>query len=182
MIVHNDEARIEAATTSVDVSPKNAFKIDGMSIGPLHRASVTDEAPKSHLVWSPQVVPRLTAGDRLIVADFEWFSKLQGNRYLLVAKPGPDSESAPRPDCGIGSYDDSPQLHQWCCRSHESREAEWSDVLADRRARGQLNPQVWPPVRDGDAFEVPPSGAHVGNPYSEPNETVPADLTIDDLE
>lgn len=182
MVVHDDEARIEAATTSVDVSPKNAFKIDGMNIGPLHRAGVSDDAPKSHLIWSPQVVPRLTAGDRMVVADFEWFSKLQGNRYLQVAKPGSDSESAPKPDCGIDSYDDTPQLHQWCCRSHESREAEWSDVLADRRARGQLNPQVWPPVRDGDAFEVAPSGSSVGNAYSEPNETVPADRTIDDLE
>ncbi|WP_458113462.1 hypothetical protein M1D88_04925 [Arthrobacter sp. R1-13] len=182
MVVHDDEARIEAAATSVEVLPKNAFKIDGMSIGPLHRAGVSDEATNSHLVWSPQVIPRLTVGDRLIVADFEWFSKLRGNRYLHVAKPGPDSESAPRSDCGISSYDDTPQLHRWCCRSHESREAEWSDVLADRRARGQLNPQVWPPVRDGDAFEVSASGSSVGNPYSEPNETVPADLTIDDLE
>lgn len=182
MIVHENEARVEAATTSVDASPKNAVKIDGLNIGSLHRAGVSDEAPKSHLVWSPQVVPRLTLGDRLIVADFEWFSSLQGNRYLHVAKPGSDSESAPKPDCGIDSYDETPQLHQWCCRSHESREAEWSDVLADRRARGQLNPQVWPPVRDGDAFEVAPTGSSVGNPYSEPNEAVPADMTIDDLE
>ena len=182
MVVHDDEARIEAATTSVDVSPKNAFKVDGMSIGPLHRAGVADEAPGTHLVWSPQVVPTLTAGDRLIVADFEWFSNNQGNRYLLVAKPGTDSESAPRPDCESGSYDETPQLHQWCCRSHESREAEWSDVLANRRAGGQLNPQVWPPVRDGDAFEVAASGSSVGDPFSEPNETVPADMTIDDLE
>jgi hypothetical protein len=183
MVVHDDKACIEAAITSVDVSPKSAFKIDGMSIGPLHRAAVVDEAaPKTHLVWSPQVVPPLSVGDRLIVADFEWFSNNQGNRYLHVAKPGLDSQSAPRPDCESGSHDEAPQLHQWCCRSHESREGEWSDVIADRRARGQLNPQVWPPVRDGDAFEVIPSGSPVGNPYSEPSEMVPADLTIDDLE
>lgn len=183
MVVHNDEACIEAAVTSVDVSPKSAFKIDGMSIGPLHRAGVVDEAaPKTHLVWSPQVVPPLSVGDRMIVADFEWFSINQGNRYLRVAKPGLDSQSAPRPDCESGSHDEAPQLHQWCCRSHESREGEWSDVIADRRARGQLNPQVWPPVRDGDAFEVAPSGSPVGNPYSEPSEMVPGDLTIDDLE
>ncbi|KRE78229.1 hypothetical protein ASG71_09980 [Arthrobacter sp. Soil763] len=183
MVVHNDEACVEAAITSVDVAPKSAFKIDGMSIGPLHRAGVADEAaPKTHLVWSPQVVPPLSAGERLIVADFEWFSNNQGNRHLHVAKPGLDAQSAPRPDCESGSHDEAPQIHQWCCRSHESREGEWSDVIADRRARGQLNPQVWPPVRDGDAFEVIPSGAPVGNPYSEPSEMVPADLTIDDLE
>lgn len=182
MLAHNDEPCVEAATTTVDVSPKGAFKIDGLSIGPLHRAAVPDDAPKSHLVWLPKVFPYLAAGDRLIIADFEWFSALTGDRYLTISKPRPDTESAPRPVCGLSSYDDAPQLHQWCCRSHESREVEWSDVLADRRARGQLNPEVWPPVRDGDAFEVSPTGSVVGNPYTEPNESIPADLTIDDVE
>jgi hypothetical protein len=61
-------------------------------------------------------------------------------------------------------------------------EAEFSDELAARRARGELNPEKWPPVRDGDAFEVAAAGAPVGDPDAVPGERVPDDLTIDDLE
>jgi hypothetical protein len=75
-----------------------------------------------------------------------------------------------------------PDEHQWCCRSHESREAEFADLLAARRARGELNPQVWPPVRDADGFEVSPAGADVGNPFSGPAAAPPDELTIDDVD
>ena len=75
-----------------------------------------------------------------------------------------------------------PLGHQCCCRPHEDIEAEWSDRLAERRERGELNPQVWPPVVDGDAFEVSPAGAALGDPAAEPAEAVPDDVTMDDLE
>jgi hypothetical protein len=182
MIAHNDRSCVEAASISVDTSPKATVKIDGLSIGSLDRTGVADDAPKPHLAWKPKGIPTLAAGDKLVVADFEWFSNLKGDRYLTVSRPDPDTESAPKTDCEDGSYHFAPQLHEWCCRSHEDREAEWSDVLADRRARGQLNPEVWPPVRDSDGFEVSPIGSAVGNPYAESNESIPADLTIDDVD
>ncbi|WP_346028597.1 hypothetical protein [Arthrobacter parietis] len=182
MLARNGEPCVEAESVSVDVSPKGAFKIDGLSIGPLEMAGVAEHAPKTHFIWEPKAVPELAEGDLLVVADLGWFPELRANRYLNVAKPQTDRLSAPREDCDFSSYEENPELHQWCCRPHESREAEWSDELADRRARGMLNPEVWPPVRDGDAFEVSPSGSPVGNPYIEAGEEVPEELTIDDIE
>lgn len=182
MLGRNDEPCVEATTVSVDISLKGAFKLDGLSIGPLSETGVGENAPKSHFIWQPKVVPDLAEGDLLVVADLEWFEDLSGNRFLKVAKPQPDKLSAPREDCDFSSYDANPDMHRWCCRPHESWEAEWSDELADRRARGMLNPEVWPPVRDGDAFEVPPTGSPVGNPYIEADEEAPEELTIDDIE
>ena len=52
-----------------------------------------------------------------------------------------------------------------------SVEAEWADELADRRARGELNPEVWPPLVDEDRFDVladdaaaPDAGRHHARP------------------
>ena len=117
-----------------------------------------------------------------MVADFAWFSELVGNSFLPVAKPKPDGTSAPKSDCEVESYDADPQTHRWCCRSHERSEAEYSDLLAGRRARGELNPDKWPPVRDGDAFEVSAAGAAAGNAFEVAPEKAPDDQTMDDLE
>ena len=100
-----------------------------------------------------------------MVADFSWFSDHIGN---TVPQRGdarsPDDVSAPKSDCNPSRMPDDPAAHRFCCRPHEVAEAEWSDQLADRRARGELNPEKWPPVVDGDAFEVTPAGAPVGDP------------------
>jgi hypothetical protein len=157
---------------------KGSFRISGLSIGPL---TVVDAA-KRLFEWSPEVVPRVRVGDELVIADFSWFSGLKGNRHLPVDRPAPDAMQAPRPDCGQGSYAGEPQAHQYCCRPHEESEAEWSDLLAERRARGELNPQVWPPVLNADAFEVAPAGAPVGDPSARPAVPAPDDVTIDDVE
>jgi hypothetical protein len=90
--------------------------------------------------------------------------------------------SAPTPDCSHDSYTDDPSGHQYCCRPHEHAEAEWSDTLADRRARGELNPQTWPPVVDADAFEVSPTGAPLGDPGAQSAMPVPGNVTTDDLD
>lgn len=178
----NDHACVEQPTVALDVTPGSGFKIDGLSIGPLQSQGPLIAAPPNHLLWTPHTVWPLVAGDRLVVADFAWFSKLKGNRYLQVGKPAVDAKSAPRLTCDEHSYDTDPDEHQWCCRSHESREAEFSDLLAARRARGELNPQVWPPVRDADGFEVSPAGADVGNPFAGPAAAPPDELTIDDVD
>ena len=75
-----------------------------------------------------------------------------------------------------------PEAHQWCCKPHEAAEAEWSDELADRRARGTLNPETWPPVQDEDGFDVVAAGDPVGDPTADAPEPVPDGVTLDDLE
>jgi hypothetical protein len=178
----DDEPCVEDGPVVVDTSLKGSFKIDGMSIGFLDREGIAASNPPNILRWSPKTAPVLEPGGQLVVAHFAWFSTNSGNRYVNVARPSPDEVSAPKATCTPESYQDAPQQHLFCCRPHEVVEAEFSDELAARRARGELNPEKWPPVRDGDAFEVAAIGAPVGDPDSVPAEPVPAELTIDDLE
>lgn len=183
LLTVNDQPVIDLPTTLVDTTPKGSFKIDGLAIGPLDRSGVDVTAPPTHLNWHAHTLPfTLAVGDKLVVADRDWFPVLKNDKSLNISKPRPDETSAPKLTCSYTSYDDDPQAHQWCCRSHESREAGFSDDIAARRARGELNPEVWPPVRDGDAFEVSAAGAATGNPYEEQQEPVPDDQTIDDVE
>ncbi|WP_030518848.1 hypothetical protein [Nocardia sp. NRRL WC-3656] len=157
---------------------KGSFKFAGMSIGPL---SSVDDTPR-RFEWAPAYVPELSVGDRLVIADFEWFSSNKNNKFLNVARPTADHYSAPKATCGPDSYAEEPDNHRYCCRPHEDSEADWADQLAERRARGELNPQAWPPVVDADAFEVTPSGAPSAETTAEPETSVPDDMTMDDLE
>lgn len=159
---------------------QGSFRLAALSIGPLLK--IDDPDHPRRFFWMPMTIPSLDEGDRLVVADFIWFSKNTGNTFLNVSRPGPDDQAAPKPTCAAHSYEDDPDSHQYCCRPHEVAEAEWSDELAERRARGELNPQVWPPVVDGDAFEVGAAGAPVGDPTTEPASPVPEDMTMDDIE
>ncbi|ORV54693.1 hypothetical protein AWC02_00040 [Mycolicibacter engbaekii] len=178
MLTRNGGACVEAPGVCVDVKRARTFKIGGLDIGPL----TTTGAEATHLQWHPQMVPSVEAGDRLVIADFTWFSKLKGNRVLSISKPDSDTTSAPKPDCDFDSYESDPEKHRWCCRSHERSEADFSDHIAGRRARGELNPETWPPVRDDDAFEVSASGAATGDAFAFAPEPTPADQTMDDLE
>jgi hypothetical protein len=166
-----EEDHIEVA------SLKGGFRIDGLSIGPLSEL----EGAKRRFTWSPEREPELEVGDRLIVANFSWFGSQVGNKVLPVDRPIPDKTSAPKTDCTPESYDENPRAHRWCCRPHEVSEAEWSDTLAERRKRGELNPEAWPPVIDTDAFEVAPLGLPSGDPEASRAEPVPDDVTADDL-
>lgn len=158
---------------------KGSFRIAGLSIGPL---AATDDQNPHRFSWEPSIAPSLEQGDRLVIGDFEWFSAHKGNTFLNVTRPGADDQAAPKPACDPHSYDDDPDAHQYCCKPHEIAEADFSDELARRRARGELNPQVWPPVVDGDAFEVVAAGSAVGDPLAVPATPVPDDVTMDDLE
>ncbi|MGO3555887.1 MAG: hypothetical protein ACTINZ_10980 [Microbacterium gubbeenense] len=179
MLTHNGEACVEQPAVHVNTSAGGSFKIDGLAIGPL---ATQDPAQPKRMLWAPQTVPTVSVGDELVIADFTWFSDLKGNRVLSVAKPKPDTTSAPKVDCLPESYGEDPPSHLWCCRSHEASEAEFSDRIADRRAKGELNPETWPPVRDGDAFEVTAAGSATGNAFDVAPRTVPDDQTMDDLE
>ncbi len=178
MLMRNGSACVEEPGVWVDSAQAGSFKIGGLAIGPL---STTEEG-STRLRWDPLTVPVLDVGDRLVIADFAWFSDLKGNGVLPIAKPKTDTMSAPRPDCDVESYDADPQSHRWCCRSHEQSEAEFSDILAGRRARGELNPEKWPPVRDGDAFEVTATGSAAGYAFALAPRRAPDDQTLDDLE
>jgi hypothetical protein len=175
----NGEALVESPGV-VAVAQKGSFKFAGLSIGPLSAAG--DAAAPRLLLWTPANVPEVSAGDRLVVADFAWFSSLKKNTALNVDRPKPDDVSAPNVNCEPESYSDDTEAHQYCCRPHEVAEADWSDQLAERRANGELNPERWPPVVDWDAFEVGAAGAPTGNPASEPSTAPPDDMTMDDLE
>jgi hypothetical protein len=179
----NGQACVEEDSISVDVSLKGKFKVGGLSLGPLE--SLKSEAKGSHslFIWKPHTSPALKVDDRLILADFAWFAKKQaGNTTLPIEKPKVDKESAPKDECTVTSYDSNPFSHRYCCRSHENSESAWSDTLAERRAAGELNPNVWPPVRDLDAFEVVADGTVIGDPFDQPADEVPVDAMIDDLE
>lgn len=179
MLTRNGEACVEQSGVHVNTSAGSSFKIDGLAVGPL---ATQDPAQPKRMLWAPQTAPAVNVGDELVIADFTWFSDLKGNRVLSVAKPKPDVTSAPKMDCLPESYGEDPQSHLWCCRSHEASEAEFSDRIADRRAKGELNPETWPPVRDGDAFEVTADGSAAGNAFATAPQSVPDDQTMDDLE
>ena len=169
-----DRIDVERATVKI---LKGGFRFAGMSIGP-----VTATGDPRTFVWSPNVDPELAVGDELVLADFSWFGEQKGDNQLPVDRPKPDTQSAPKTGCDDSSYAGDPESHQYCCRPHEDAEAEWADELAARRNRGELNPQVWPPVIDADGFEVAPDGAATGDPSDRPAEPVPEDQTIDDLD
>jgi hypothetical protein len=174
----NGDACVERPGTAM-TPLKGSVKFSGMAIGPL---TGTGETTPRRLGWTPENVPDLVPGDRLVIADFSWYCDLKGNKALSVGRPAADDTSAPKAECGAYSHADSPEEHQYCCRPHEDAEADWSDRLAERRDRGELNPQVWPPVVDEDAFEVAPKDAPVADPTAVPVDEAPDDLTLDDLE
>ncbi|MBK7612519.1 MAG: hypothetical protein IPJ15_15185 [Actinomycetales bacterium] len=101
---------------------------------------------------------------------------------MLIARPALDTASAPKTTCTATSFEEDPEEHQWCCQSHEDAEAAWSDELAARRERGELNPQTWPPLVDEDRFDV--RAASDPDPASGPPPVVPVPdhLTLDDVD
>lgn len=174
----NGDPCVEHSCIDVTVL-KGSFKFSGLSIGPL--STVDGDTPRC-FVWEPANVPELSVGDELIVADFAWFSTNKRNKFLNVTRPTQDEVSAPTPTCGPDSFVNDRGAHWYCCRPHEDAEAEWSDKLAARRTDRELNPQVWPPVVDDDAFEVAPTGTPTEGMAAEPVTPPPDGVTMDDLE
>lgn len=165
-----------------DISLGGSFVIEGMSIGPLSRDGLGEERSRDELRWKPKHAPAVQVGDRLIVANAEWFASTAWDRRVSIARPPADDYAAPKQTCTPQSYAHAPHDHQWCCKPHRANESEFSDQLAERRARGELNPQAWPPVRDADGFEVSPGGLPQGDATDRASQAAPADLTLDDVE
>jgi len=151
-----------------------SFKLGQVPIGRL-----TDDGADA-LRWDPVVPPPLTVGDVVVIANADWFGNaFKSGHELAIARPGVDGRAAPKPTCEPTSYATDPEGHQWCCRPHIAAEAEWSDDIAGRRAKGELNPQVWPPVVDQERFDLDESTDLTETTEPGP---VPDGLTLDDLE
>ncbi|MCZ2821053.1 hypothetical protein O2V63_11990 [Modestobacter sp. VKM Ac-2977] len=175
VVLHvNDAPVVEEANTTVQTQ-KGSFKFGQLPIGPLTR-----EADAEGLRWSPGVSVQLQVGDRLILADASWFKTFRSGHEIAIDRPKLDERAAPKSTCTPSSFASDPPQHRWCCRPHEDAEAEWSDTLAARRARGELNPQTWPPLIDEDRFDVGINGPQLVT--ADDGTAVPADLTLDDIE
>ncbi len=66
----NDSACAESSDVVVDTTPVGAFKIDGLSIGPLESFNPGVDKYRFQFVWRPERAPSLAVGDRIIVGDF----------------------------------------------------------------------------------------------------------------
>jgi hypothetical protein len=168
----NGRSLVEQPSTTIKIQ-KGSFKLGQMSVGTLRHVDGVEG-----LRWEPKVVPDLAVGDEIVLADTTWFVTFQSGHEIAVKRPSLDNQSAPKATCTPDTYSADPGGHQWCCRPHTVAEAEWSDTIAQRRARGELNPEVWPPLVDEERFDVGPSD---DGPPPRPTPT-PDDLTIDDLD
>ena len=179
LLAINDELAVEEPSVDLAVQA-TGFKLSHLSMGRLI------EGPDEGLLLDCIVVPQVEPGDELIVVDTSWFDKddYQSGHELKIKRPGNDTRSAPKSTCTPSSYEEDPDEHQWCCRSHVDAESEWSDVLAQRRANGELNPDVWPPVVDEDEFDVPADGSPTSETIGSDPDASSAydDMTMDDIE
>ncbi|KGN29915.1 hypothetical protein N802_10220 [Knoellia sinensis KCTC 19936] len=180
MLQNGDELAVESSDTTLKVQ-KGSFKFGGLSAGVLESDEQTDG--DGTFGWLPKVVPDVEVGSRLVVADMAWFGGgFKSGHELGVPRPGSDTTNAPKAECHDGAYAATPDEHRWCCRSHEDAEAEYSDLLAERRERGELNPQAWPPLLDFDQFDTAAEGTPTGDHDESVAVSAAAHLTADDLD
>lgn len=154
-----------------------SFKLGQVPIG---RLVYDGPEGEPDLRWDPLVAPVVSVGDVVVVADADWFGAgFKSGHELAVSRPGIDGKAAPKATCEPTSYAVDPDSHQWCCRPHVAAEAEWSDDIAERRAKGELNPQAWPPVVDQERFDLDESTDLTDSTDPGPQ---PDGATLDDLE
>lgn len=132
---------------------KGSFKLRQMPIG-----EMTDDERTpidGARTWTAKITPSLAVGDLVIVADARWLGGPYASGHEIgIGRPDVDNLNGPKSGCTADSYEQDPETHKWCCRSHEIREAETADWMAERRAAGQMNPDVWPPLIDTDQFDA----------------------------
>lgn len=135
------------------------------------------------LVWEPKVPAVVSIGDEVVVAHSDWIGGgYKSGHEIAIGRPPADNQSGPGKDCTEESFVDDPDNHQFCCQPHESREAGTSDWIAEKRAAGEMNPEVWPPVIDMDQFDTPAAGTPTDSTEAETDMTVPSDKTPDDVD
>ena len=171
-LVESDDVVLKMQAGSVSVT--------GLPAGNLE-AGPSVETPR-RFTWAPTHDEKLSTGDRLVLADFEWFCSLKRFTSMNVERPALDRTLAPKPDCDANSFEDDPDSHGYCCKPHAVREAETSDYWAERRSAGEMNPQIWPPIRDLDSFDVTAHGEVVADEIDVDDAAVPEFATIDELD
>jgi hypothetical protein len=181
----NGAAEVERSAVTFKVAGAH-LAIKGLVTGTL--SEVVDGAPAGHgrFVWSTNAPPTVSVGDELVLIQVDGGgsgleTKFRGGQ-INVPRPQPDQQMAPKSDCLPESYAQDPAGHQWCCKPHTVREAEISDLMAQRREAGELNPQAWPPVLDADAFDVTGAGDETADTVAAEAPAQPDGLTQDDLE
>lgn len=182
LLTHRGAAWLES--DGVTVRPMaGAIKLLGYCLGPLVTPAEPAEAVvRGRFLWEPHIVPPVTVGDRLVLARLDWFQALARKSEFNVARPRQDEQASPKSTCDESSHDSDAEAHRWCCKPHELIEAEIADDIALRRSRRELNPEVWPPVRDLDGFEVAPAGKPTSRSVEVPDSVAPEGVTLDDLE
>ena len=182
LLTHDGTPWLES--DGVTVRPMgSAIKLLGYCLGPLLAPPDSADADRrGRFVWEPHIVPPLSVGDRVVLARLDWFSALARKSEFNVDRPRRDEQASPKPTCDESSYASDAEAHRWCCKPHELIEAEFADDIALRRARRELNPEVWPPVRDLDGFEVAPVGKPTSSTVQVPDSVAPEGVTLDDLE
>jgi hypothetical protein len=174
------EPCIETSSEALAIQ-KGSFKAGGFSIGELLPRGRGDQ--EDGLIWNVLLPLNARIGSSLVVADADWFKTFASGHQIAIERPPLDSVNAPTKDCDPDSYRSDPEGHRYCCRPQEIAEAEIADWLAERRARGELNPTVWPPVVDDDQFDVSAKDAPTAaDEAKNVADTPDADLTIDDLD
>lgn len=171
---HNDTVLVEEPPVAVTTQPK----VTGIPAITLH---ATDQ-PKTYEVTVAAGSLSLALGDQLALARGGFIGLYKNKKSFSISRPGTDTSAAPHSGCVPTSYADDPDAHKWCCRPHQTAEAEWSDTLAERRARGELNPQVWPPALDEDGFEVTGVGQPTADTVDVDVDSIPADLSLTDID
>lgn len=172
----------------VDVLPqRGTIRVNGFCIAPLETPepdllNPDPAADPQVYVWRPPTDPGFAVGDRLVIAKLGWFRSLQSNKSFNIARPVQDNDAGPKDTCTEDSYAQDADGHRWCCRPHDAAESEFADDIALRRSRRELNPEVWPPVRDADGFEVPATGKPTAEDVTVAPTPIPAGGTVDDLD
>lgn len=124
----------------------------------------------------------LSVGDELVIADAQWFIESKRNDEVKIVRAKVDGKSAPEESCTESSYELDPEQHRWCCRPHEAREAETSDWFASQRAEGKMNPQIWPPVVDAEAFDQESPADPSADSVEVTGTVVPIELNAEEMD
>lgn len=181
-VTFNDDATVDEPHVTMSFN-RGAFKVSHMPLGPVVADEQTDT--DGSVLWAPGFEPNrsLAVGDRLVVVDYGSFGRLDtATHHIKIPRPGVDKTLAPKPDCEPDDYAYDPTTHRWCCIPHVAKEAETADYFAAERAAGRMNPQVWPPLADTDAFEIVVPGAPTSADVAPDAESLHDGLTIDDLD
>jgi hypothetical protein len=175
----NGVSEVETRAVTVNGALKGHIKVTGMVRGVLSDRDLLDAR---QFFFDTTDKHDYQVGDKLVLAADDWLGDGTKGSNLKIDKPKFDAQQAPKDDCDESSYAESPEEHKYCCRPHTATEAETSDWLASKRDAGEMNPQMWPPVIDVEAFDqLSPNDPTDQTAVVEITE-IPDGLTEDDLD